>query len=211
MPPPDDEYARIAALYEPLVGPLLAGLRRDLAQRARDLGARRVLDLCCGTGAQLDALSSGAALRVGADISPAMLRAARTATSEDIAYLRCDAGRLSLAPGSFDLCVLTFALHEKPEPLRRAMLAEALRVTAPGGAVVVADYAAPRGRGPRLGLAMAAVVERMAGHAHHGLFRDFLAQGGLPGLLDRSGVSWAPAGRRFLGAVLLAELRPAGR
>jgi SAM-dependent methyltransferase len=41
------------------------------------------------------------------------------------------------------LTLLFFLLHEQPEAVRRQTLAEALRVTAPGGRIVIADYHCP--------------------------------------------------------------------
>ncbi|HEX4858494.1 MAG TPA: rhodoquinone biosynthesis methyltransferase RquA, partial [Usitatibacteraceae bacterium] len=51
---------------------------------------------------------------------------------------------LHFADASFERTVLFFLLHEQPEHVRRATLAEAIRVTKPGGKVVVVDYHLPK-------------------------------------------------------------------
>jgi ubiquinone/menaquinone biosynthesis C-methylase UbiE len=55
----------------------------------------------------------------------------------------CDAAELAIPDGSYDQALLFFLLHEQPDDIRRATLAEALRVVRPGGKIVIVDYARP--------------------------------------------------------------------
>jgi ubiquinone/menaquinone biosynthesis C-methylase UbiE len=57
--------------------------------------------------------------------------------------LRADSTALPCADASYDQVLLFFLLHEQPAPVRRATLAQALRVVKPGGKVVVVDYHRP--------------------------------------------------------------------
>lgn len=54
-----------------------------------------------------------------------------------------DASALHFPDAHFDSTLLFFLLHEQPESVRRATLAEALRVTRPGGKIVIVDYHRP--------------------------------------------------------------------
>jgi ubiquinone/menaquinone biosynthesis C-methylase UbiE len=54
-----------------------------------------------------------------------------------------DSASLGAASASYDRVLLFFLLHEQPEAVRRATLAEALRVVKPGGSIVVLDYHRP--------------------------------------------------------------------
>jgi len=54
-----------------------------------------------------------------------------------------DSQALGFEDGIFDRTLLFFLMHEQPEEVRRATLAEALRVTKPGGKVVIVDYHRP--------------------------------------------------------------------
>jgi ubiquinone/menaquinone biosynthesis C-methylase UbiE len=54
-----------------------------------------------------------------------------------------DSGALAAADARYDQVLLFFLLHEQPEAVRRATLAEALRVVKPGGKVVIVDYHRP--------------------------------------------------------------------
>lgn len=56
---------------------------------------------------------------------------------------RQDAAALHFPDGHIDATLLFFLLHEQPEAVRRATLAEALRVTRPGGKIVIVDYHRP--------------------------------------------------------------------
>jgi ubiquinone/menaquinone biosynthesis C-methylase UbiE len=65
-----------------------------------------------------------------------------------IAVHQQDASALHFADASFDASLLFFLLHEQPAAIRRATLAEAMRVTRPGGQIVIVDYHRPRRRNP---------------------------------------------------------------
>ncbi len=54
-----------------------------------------------------------------------------------------DSSDLRIANGTYDQTVLFFLLHEQPEAVRRLTLSEALRVTRPGGRIVIVDYHLP--------------------------------------------------------------------
>lgn len=54
-----------------------------------------------------------------------------------------DSATLRFASASYDRALLFFLLHEQPEEVRRATLAEALRVVKPGGRLIIVDYHRP--------------------------------------------------------------------
>ncbi len=55
----------------------------------------------------------------------------------------CNSASLPFEDHAYSQTVLFFLLHEQPEAVRRATLAEAIRVTRPGGKVVIVDYHLP--------------------------------------------------------------------
>lgn len=66
-----------------------------------------------------------------------------------VGLIHGDSSRLDMvASGSYDQALLFFLLHEQPEEVRRATLAEALRVLRPGGRLVIIDYHRPREKHP---------------------------------------------------------------
>lgn len=50
---------------------------------------------------------------------------------------------MELASGSYDRALLFFLLHEQPEAVRKATLAQTLRAVKPGGRIVIVDYHRP--------------------------------------------------------------------
>lgn len=113
-----------------------------LAATAPQVG--RLLDIGTGTGRLLEILAPSACLATGIDRSPEMLRLARgklAAEGGQAAELRqADMRSLPFADGSFDTVTMQHVLHYSDDPA--AVLGEAARVVAPGGRLLVADYAA---------------------------------------------------------------------
>jgi demethylmenaquinone methyltransferase/2-methoxy-6-polyprenyl-1,4-benzoquinol methylase len=197
---PEDEYARFARIYDILVEPLLHGIRRDVASMVERSGAASVLDVACGTGRQLSMLG-GAARRACVDASRSMLEQAGSKTGPSIEYHVGDAASLPFEDGRFDLAMISFALHEMEAGKRPEVLAEMLRVLAPGGSLLAVDYLEPRSPGQGIGHAVARLAERAAGRRHYRNYRDFLKLGGLEGLFASSGLEAETSGSYFLGAV----------
>jgi len=55
---------------------------------------------------------------------------------------------MSFPNDSFEETVVFFLLHEQPEAARRKTVAEAIRVTRPGGRVIFVDYHGPKRSNP---------------------------------------------------------------
>ncbi|WP_300159634.1 class I SAM-dependent methyltransferase [Solidesulfovibrio sp.] len=180
-----DPYAAVAGLYDPVTAAFLDPVRRLVAETLAGLGARRVCDVCCGTGRLVRRLRLAGFDSVGLDASPAMLAKARALCPGENVFARADARRLAVADGACDAAVATFALHENPPWDRAAMLGELFRVTRPGGHVLVVDYLSDLPASP-MGL-LVALAERLAGREHHRNFRDFLARKGVVGLFRSAG------------------------
>lgn len=126
------------------VGMGLSGLsaeeeRRYAVSSLRISGEQRVLDVACGPGNFSHVFAgalSGSGLAVGLDASPPMLaQAVADHAVPRAAYLRADARRMPFADGSFDAICCYAALYLIPEPF--AVLAEMLRVLAPGGRIAL--------------------------------------------------------------------------
>ena len=117
----------------------------------------RLLDIGAGTGNLLELVAERAESALGVDASRAMLTLARARLAERGLAGRCavrqaDMYRLPLPDAGFDAVTLQMVLHYAEDPA--AVLAEAARVLAPGGVLLLVDLG-PHGR--------AELLER---HAH---------------------------------------------
>ena len=105
--------------------------------------ADTVLDVACGPGILACAFARVAKHVTGIDITPAMLERARALQDErgltNVTWQQGDVLPLPYGAGTFTLVSSRFAFHHFLEP--KAVLAEMMRVCAPGGTVLVIDSA----------------------------------------------------------------------
>jgi SAM-dependent methyltransferase len=111
---------------------------RWLESRLPRDGEPAVLDVGCGAGALLSALSRHIGRGIGLDVSEEMLAQARRRNAGDakLVFARGDAARAPFADGSFDVVVSFLSLHYLEWP--RA-IDEVLRLLAPGGRLLCVD------------------------------------------------------------------------
>ncbi|MDT0309131.1 demethylmenaquinone methyltransferase [Streptomyces sp. DSM 44917] len=117
--------------------------RRWRKEVARAVGARpgeRVLDLAAGTGTSSEPFAAAGAFTVPCDFSAGMLAAGR-ARAPWMPFVAGDATRLPFRDGVFDAVTISFGLRNVQDT--GAALREMLRVTAPGGRLVVCEFSRP--------------------------------------------------------------------
>lgn len=114
--------------------------RRAVAPRP----GQRILDLAAGTGASSVALARSGADIVAGDFSPGMIAEGRRRHGDvaNLSFVQADAMALPFDDDEFDAVTISFGLRNVRDP--RAALAEMLRVTAPGGTLVVCEFSHPR-------------------------------------------------------------------
>jgi ubiquinone/menaquinone biosynthesis C-methylase UbiE len=79
------------------------------------------------------------------DVAPIQLRNVekKLSAQDNVSVHHQDSTRMLFPENSFDETVVFFLLHEQPEDARRKTMAEAVRVTRPGGRVIFVDYHGP--------------------------------------------------------------------
>jgi SAM-dependent methyltransferase len=102
------------------------------------LVGRRVLDVGCGTGRLAVAVAERGARVWGVDPSEEMLAEAKTHSEGNVALKRAPAEALPFKDGWFEAVVFRLVVHLLD---RRRAFAEAARVLAPAGRVVIATFA----------------------------------------------------------------------
>ena len=114
---------------------------RRVVTRAVDAQpGERVLDLAAGTGTSTVPFADAGALAVPCDFSLGMLRVGRSRVPT-LPFVAGDALRLPFADAAFDAVTISFGLRNVHDP--DAGLAELLRVTRPGGRLVVCEFSHP--------------------------------------------------------------------
>jgi demethylmenaquinone methyltransferase / 2-methoxy-6-polyprenyl-1,4-benzoquinol methylase len=137
-------FDAVAPRYDLLNRIISMGL--DISWRKRSVRAlglppgALVLDIASGTGDLSRILAKGGLVPVGVDMSPGMLRAARTGTPAVLG----DAVSLPFRDGAFDGAVCGFALRNFTNI--GSVLSEVARVVHPGGRIAILDVAVPQSR-----------------------------------------------------------------
>ncbi len=110
-----------------------------LVRQVMPEGVSRAADLGCGPGEMLPVLAERAGTVIGVDSSPSMLSLAERRTAGLPVSVRMgELEHLPMADGEVDFAVICLTLHHLPDPA--AALAEARRVLAPTGRLVVIDF-----------------------------------------------------------------------
>lgn len=129
----DGDYGRIAAGFE-------SGAA-EFVTRHRLSRAERVLDVACGTGnITLPAARAGADV-TGVDIAPNLLAQLRERAEKETLAINLDEANLEQLPyedESFDTVISMFGAMFAARPDQAA--AELLRVTRPGGRIIMANW-----------------------------------------------------------------------
>ncbi|WP_396667799.1 demethylmenaquinone methyltransferase [Microbacterium sp. R86528] len=110
---------------------------------------QRILDLAAGTGASSVALARSGATIVAADFSRGMIAegvrrygpSAAGGGVENLTFVQADATELPFADNEFDAVTMSFGLRNVNEP--KKALRELLRVTKPGGRIVICEFSQP--------------------------------------------------------------------
>jgi demethylmenaquinone methyltransferase / 2-methoxy-6-polyprenyl-1,4-benzoquinol methylase len=178
--------------------------RRFVAATVAAQPGERVLDLAAGTGTSSRTFTTAGAYCIACDFSLGMLQVgAGRAVSEPqpdglgpLRFVAGDALRLPLADQAFDAVTISFGLRNVAD--LDAALAEMLRVTRPGGRLVICEFGHLRPAGLNsfyeryLAAALPAVAKRLspAGEAYEYLaesIRDWPEQAELARRMDDAG------------------------
>ncbi len=172
-------------LYDPLLNPFLKEIRAAVRDLVEEYGFETILDVCCGTGIQLKALEEKGYRPMGVDISDGMLAVAMRGQSPT-RCMKQDAARLGFRDRSFDLVMVSLAIHDKDLKTAGMIIDEMFRVVKSGGHLLFVDY----DFSPMTKIHARKVItfiEWLAGGDHYRNFREYNSLGGIEAFLrDRT-------------------------
>lgn len=157
----------VAKLYDLLLYPFLNKIRKKTAKIIIQLNPKSVIDICCGTGNQLEYLKNTDIKLTGIDLSPAMLKVAK--------HIDCyeqDARDIQFPNNSFDLVMIQLALHEKSFDDQKMIIDEASRITRNNGHLLIVDYEINEKTKPYSRYVINA-IEFLAGKEHFKNFKEY--------------------------------------
>jgi ubiquinone/menaquinone biosynthesis C-methylase UbiE len=199
-----DSYRAFARWYDTILEPMNHGLRLIGLRMFAPKSGMAVLDVGCGTGAQLQLYQRFGCVLFGIDSSPSMLRVAKAKLGEAADLRVGNAVDLPYATGQFDLVISMLCLHEMNPRVRAEALKSMKRVLRQDGRMLLIDHH-PGPVQPLQGWITKAFVvfaEAAAGREHFRNYRQFMESNGLPALADSC--SMIPAKTRVVGGGALA-------
>jgi demethylmenaquinone methyltransferase/2-methoxy-6-polyprenyl-1,4-benzoquinol methylase len=140
-------FDRTAARYDLLNDLMTGGMdrrwRRAVVRAVAARPGELVLDLAAGTGTSSVPFATSGALTVACDFSLGMLREGvrRQAGVRNLAFAAGDALRLPFGDAAFDAVTISFGIRNVSDT--GAALRELLRVTRPGGRLLICEVSHP--------------------------------------------------------------------
>ena len=169
------------SFYGTIIDPVLAPMRKRIT--AEIFVSETVIDIACGTGAQVFELCKIASKTVGIDLSESMINHAQTTCKKrnipNAEFFVYDAAKLfRFETKSFDTALMSLALHQFDPGLHSLVLNEMKRIAK---RIIIVDYSVPlpknyAGIGSR-------IAEFLAGREHNFNFKQYYRLGGLNGIL----------------------------
>lgn len=170
-------------------------IKRTVIERAQLRDGDSVLDVGCGTGTLAAAAARAAKVHVtGVDADAAILERARRRADDEALPIRFDeanATALPYAEASFDVVLSTLFFHHLTDDDKHRAAAEIVRVTRPGGRVVIADPGRPQD--PLMRVAVRTTVQVLDGVKTTALN----VRGELPEVLSAAGLADVTTQQRF--------------
>jgi len=176
--------------YETLIDPLLRDLREFTFEFSGMKAGDKVIDVCCGTGAQVFAYGQYGVIATGIDSSRDMLKIATRnkmrQKAVNVSFQLADATNLPFTDSCFDYVTVSLGLHDKEKSARYKVISEMKRIVKQDGALILIDFQVPLPK--NVWAVFARIIEFIAGGPHYRGFKDYLANRGLEDILQHHGL-----------------------
>jgi ubiquinone/menaquinone biosynthesis C-methylase UbiE len=172
--------------YENFIDPILKNVRQIIPEFAGMKFGSNILDVCCGTGAQVIEYGKHGILATGIDKDQSMLDVALRNKEKlkliNTSFYLADATALPFDDDSFDYVSVSFGLHDKERDVRNRVVSEMKRVVKQDGSLIFIDFQVPLPN--NIWAMFARTIEFLAGGSHYQGFRNFINNSGLKNILQ---------------------------
>ena len=167
--------------YALFIDPIIKSMRKHVVNEIDPNSS--VIDIACGTGAQVFEMAKIANQAVGIDLSESMIKYATNRSINqklnNVGFINADATNLFMfADNKFDIATMSLALHQFSPEIYTPVLGELRRVAQK---IIIVDYSVPLPKNPA-GYA-SRIIEFLAGKTHYKNFRNYYNLGGLNEIL----------------------------
>ncbi len=198
-----EEYASSAKMYDSLLYLAINSIRLEVMKELSQHKDSAILDLCCGTGNQLKLLSKNGFKNLHClDLSKSMLEVAKKG-NHSIKIYNKDATETNFDNTSFDIVMLSFAIHEKDRETQEKMIAEAHRILKEDGTILIVDFSFDK-KTTKIGKIGIDIIERMAGGEHYLNFKKYIANNGLKSLIEADKFALVKDSRKAFNGVTIS-------
>jgi len=196
-------YDFSAKIYDHIFYFSLKPIRISVMNEILKYKEKIILDLCCGTGNQVKLLSKNGFRNLYClDISDSMLEIAQRGNSSIKIYNE-DATKTNFDNASFDVVIISFAIHEKDRNTQQALINEAYRIIKKDGLMLVVDYVFDN-KTTKFSRISAIIIERIAGGEHYRNFKNYIQNKGLSSLIEKDKFKLIKHNRMSSGAVTIS-------
>ena len=194
----------MAKIYDPIFYLAIKPIRIAVMNELLKYKEKIILDLCCGTGNQIKLLSKhGFRNLYCLDISGSMLEIAKRSDSSIKIYNE-DATKTNFDNASFDVVIISFAIHEKDRNTQQALINEAYRIIKKDGLMLVVDYVFDN-KTTKFGRILISIIEGIAGREHYRNFKNYIKNKGLLSLIKKDKFKLIKYNRMSSGAVTISR------
>ena len=192
--------------YNTFIDPVLVPMRKIVASYIRP--GEKVIDLACGTGAQVFEIAGVAKKAVGIDLSQSMIKKAGkiklVTKSNNTEFFVGDIVELEMfGDNEFDVATMSLALHQFDSQIYKDVFSEMIRIS---GRIIITDYSVPLQAGFK-GYATK-FVEFLAGREHYRNFREYCCLGGLEAILKNYSLKTISQRKMAFGIFQVLECYP---
>jgi len=197
------EYNFTAKIYDPFLYFAIKPIRITVTNALLKYKKKSILDLCCGTGNQLKFLSKNGFKNLHClDISKSMLEIAQK-NNYPIKFYHEDATKTSFENETFDIVIISFAIHEKDRRTQENIINEVYRIIKKNGMVLIVDFVFDH-KTMRLGRIAINLIEKIAGGEHYLNFKNYIQNNGLFSLIEKDKFKLIKSSRKLFNGITIS-------